>query len=170
MKKKLSWTFSFQAPEQGMFLFHGFGSWISFATQDRLCGQGPLGRGSTRSARRCVSTGQVTGEWGRALVLSRFMQLSSGDWVHEQACGLHRSMPPEMRQALWTSSGRGPGFLTEGSSGIVGLQPGLGESSVEQTHAVLSLNEFSLQLWASIFLVYKMVPLFFDCTIWCMGS
>ena len=46
MRKRLSWTFSFQAPEQGMFLFHGFGSWISFATQDRLCGRGHWAEGA----------------------------------------------------------------------------------------------------------------------------
>ena len=36
--------------------------------------------------------------------------------------------PPEMRPALWTSSARGPGFLTEESSSTVGFEPGHGES------------------------------------------
>ena len=55
-------------------------------------------------------------------------------------------VPPEMRQALWTSSARGPGFLTEESGNTIGFESGHGESPVEQSHAVVSLNEFSLQL------------------------
>lgn len=58
--------------------------------------------------RGVVNTGQVTGEWGRARVLSRFMQLSSRDWVHEQACGLHRraSSVDKFREGPWLSDWR----------------------------------------------------------------
>lgn len=58
-KRHLEHPIRFQAPEQGMFLFHGSGLWVRVAGQAHSCGPESSGLGCTPSAGLCVHKWQV---------------------------------------------------------------------------------------------------------------